>query len=305
MTSTRRMTSRTVTAVAVSLATAWQAGVVEAQVRVIIEGGEIEILGNGQIEVLGNGQVAEPREQPQLDRDQRQGPLARLPVGPLAETATAAIGDPWWDAAAEKPTAAGGAAGADQPIGHNVLMRNMARQRIEMQRRGQALDHLRRELSLLRGACPELTPHARAEIVAAGRAAVEREVQAGTPAGTRATRGVEAVVEQMVAIQAGPADLAAYRRELVARDRRRRDAGVAVLTEAVDQEALLNPRQRQEVAAALADNWQPAWDQVLLLATRQRVSGSGLPAGVEDVVAEVLDAESFAFWRERLGPVTP
>ena len=109
----------------------------------------------------------------------------------------------------------------------------------------------------------------------------------------------------MVAIQAGPADLAAYRRELVARDRRRRDAGVAVLTEAVDQEALLNPRQRQEVAAALADNWQPAWDQVLLLATRQRVSGSGLPAGVEDVVAEVLDAESFAFWRERLGPVTP
>ena len=61
MTSTRLMTSRTVTAVAVSLATAWQAGVVEAQVRVIIEGGEIEILGNGQIEVLGNGQVAEPR----------------------------------------------------------------------------------------------------------------------------------------------------------------------------------------------------------------------------------------------------
>ena len=136
MTSTRRMTSRTVTAVAVSLATAWQAGVVEAQIRVIIEGGEIE--------VLGNGQVAEPQEQRQLGRDLGQGPLAPLPVGPLAETATAAIGDPWWDAAAEKPTAAGGAAGADQPIGHNVLMRNMARQRIEMQRRGQALDHLRR-----------------------------------------------------------------------------------------------------------------------------------------------------------------
>ncbi|MEX0688060.1 MAG: hypothetical protein WD072_05280 [Pirellulales bacterium] len=288
------MTSGTVTAVAVTLATAWQAGVVEAQVRVIIEGGEIE--------VLGNGQVAEPREQRQLGRDLLQGAVARLPVEPPAETATAAIGDPWWDAAVEKPTASGG---ADQPIGLNVPMRNMAQQRIEMQRRGQALDHLRRELSLLRGACPKLTPHARAEIVAAGRAAVEREVQAGTRAGTRATGGVEAVVEQMVAIQAGPADLAAYRRELVARDRRRRDAGVAVLTEAVDQEALLNPRQREEVAAALADNWQPAWDQVLLLATRQRVSGSRLPAGVEDVVAEVLDAESFASWRERLGPVPP
>ena len=78
-----------------------------------------------------------------------------------------------------------------------------------------------------------------------------------------------------------------------------------MITEAVDQEALLNPRQRQEVAAALADHWQPAWDQVLLLATRQRISGSRLPLGVEDVVAEVLDAESFASWRERLGPVTP
>lgn len=293
MTSTRRMTSTTVTTVAVTLATAWQAGVVEAQIRVIIEGGEIE--------VLGNGQMAEPRQQPQLGRDLLPGPLARLPVEPLAETATAAIGDPWWDAAAEKSTASGGAAAADQPIGHAIPMRNMAQQRIEMQRRGQTLDHLRRELSLVRGACPELTPHARAEIVAAGRVAVEREVQAGT----RASRGVEAVVEQMVAIQAGPLELAAYRRELVARDRRRRDAGVAVLTEAVDQEALLNPRQRQEVAAALADHWQPAWDQVLLLATRQRISGSRLPAGVEDVVAKVLDAESFASWRERLVPVTP
>lgn len=297
MTSTRRMTSTTVTTVAVTLATAWQAGVVEAQIRVIIEGGEIE--------VLGNGQMAEPRQQPQLGRDLLPGPLARLPVEPPAETATAAIGDPWWDAAAEKSTASGGGAAADQPIGQAIPMRNMAQQRIEMQRRGQTLDHLRRELSLVRGACPELTPHARAEIVAAGRVAVEREVQAGTPAGTRATRGVEAVVEQMVAIQAGPLELAAYRRELVARDRRRRDAGVAVLTEAVDQEALLNPRQRQEVAAALADNWQPAWDQVLLLATRQRVSGSRLPAGVEDVVAKVLDAESLASWRERLVPVTP
>lgn len=297
MTSTRRMTSGTVTAVAVTLATVWQAGVVEAQIRVIIEGGEIE--------VLGNGQVAEPREQPQLGRDLRPAALARLPVEPLAETATAAIGDPWWDAAAEKPTASGGAAAADQLIRRGIPMRNMAQQRIEMQRRGQALDHLRRELSLLRGACPELTPHARAEIVAAGRAAVEREARGETPAGIQASRGVEAVVEQIVAIQAGPADLAAYRRELVARDRRRRDAGVAVITEAVDQEALLNPRQRQEVAAALADHWQPAWDQVLLLATRQRISGSRLPAGVEDVVAEVLDAESFASWRERLGPVTP
>ena len=167
MTSTRRMTSGTVTAVAVTLATVWQAGVVEAQIRVIIEGGEIE--------VLGNGQVAEPREQRQLGRDLRPAALARLPVEPLAETATAAIGDPWWDAAAEKPTASGGAAAADQLIRRGIPMRNMAQQRIEMQRRGQALDHLRRELSLLRGACPELTPHARAEIVAAGRdAAIPR-----------------------------------------------------------------------------------------------------------------------------------
>lgn len=255
-----------VTATIVALTAVWPVGDALAQVRVIIADGEVMI-------------------------DQDEPAVAMAPVVLPPDAADSAIGDPWWDDVAA-PAPAGAANDGPPPV------RNIAQQRLAAQRRGQSMEVLRRELSLVRATCPELEPEARATILAAGRAAAEDRAVIGG-------QTVEAAVHRAVQAVADGPEAAAHRREVSARGHRRRAAAAAVLVEAIDRDVLFDGGTRRELATALEAAWSPAWDQLAALAGRQRLSGGRLPAGVEGVVASVLDAKSYAAWRERRAPIKP
>jgi hypothetical protein len=262
----------------VALAAVWPAGEALAQLRVIIADGEVVVEQDGRA------------DQPRVEVMLAEPAAAAVPLAPPLDAADPAIGDAWWDDAAERPTVA--AADGPPPV------RNLAQQRLAVQRRSQAMEILRRELSLVRAACPTLEPEARETILAAARAAADAPGAGGPQA-------IEAAVDRAVQAVAGSPAAVAYRREVAARDRRRRAAAAAVLVEAIDRDALFDGRTRRDLAAALEDAWNPAWDQLALLAGRQRVTGGRLPPGVESVVASVLDTTSFAAWRERREPIQP
>lgn len=270
----------------VALVMAGRAGVGAAQIRVIITDGEVvvEQAGGDAEPPDGNPfELGPPAPEPPALAAGLQLESVMQGNGLPADAAGPTIGDPWWDDVPEPAPAV------------RQVPRAPARPRVSLQHRGQAMESLRRELSLVRAACPGLAPGARGAIVAAGR----------TAAGDRPAGSVEAAVARAVQAAAGPAEVAAFRREVVAREARRRAAAAAVLVEAVDQDALLDDRTRQALSDALAAAWRPTWDQVGAAAARQRFTGTRLPPGVEAVVASVLDADSLAAWRERREPTKP
>jgi hypothetical protein len=228
-------------------------------------------------------------------------------VGDQVVDAAQSIGDPWWDDA--KPDAA-----------RELRPSGQGQQPSRQTQRAMAI--LRRELSLVRAACPSLSPDARAAILSAalegvGKAAATKPVAAPAPqivapgAVVQIQAGgslrhpdiapvVEEAVAKAVARSARPDEAEAFSHEVAARATRRREAAVAILVEAVDQTALLDESQRQTLARALDKNWQPLWERLAIQAGQSRVTGRQLPPGVAAVVADVLGRDQFNTWQERL-----
>lgn len=211
----------------------------------------------------------------------------------VADTA-GAIGDPWWDAAAEAvPTTPAAAVAVPQDA--QAQARQRAQARLSDVRRSRGTQILKRELSLVRAACPTLEPAARAAILGVGRQAVAGQAAGRTPL----VDGVETAIEAALLQQAGAGPAAAYRAEREARARRRQEAALAVLVDTIDRDALLDATGRTALAEALAAHWRPEWVLVASLPLRQRAGGMRLPDGVAEVAATVLDEDTVTAWRQR------
>lgn len=207
----------------------------------------------------------------------------------------AAIGDPWWDEAREsvpdRPPA------VQPPADAKDAARRQAQARLADVRRSRGTQILKRELSLVRAACPTLDPAARAEILAAGRVAVAGQAAGRTPL----VDGVEIALEEALRRQVGADAADAYRVERDARVARRRSTAIAVLVEVIDRDALLDAEGRAALRRALEENWRPEWDGAVSSPLRQQLGEVRLPEGVLQVAAAVLDDATLAAWRQRAG----
>jgi len=194
--------------------------------------------------------------------------------------------DPWWgDAAAVAPPAAEvQAEGRQQP-----------QARLAQARRSRAQTVLVRELSRVREACPGLEPAQRAAVLAAGRKMVEDQAAGRAPL----ANGIEPVLERALEQAAGPEVAVVYAEEVASRVARQKAAAIAVFVEAIDRDALLDEGQRQKVAAALAERWQPEWQSVAATALRQRITFARLPLGVREAVTAELGSETVSAWWAR------
>lgn len=218
-------------------------------------------------------------------------------VDPVVAGNAAASGDPWWDDAAAftpQPADAG-----QPPADDGARARQQAQARLAEVRRSRGTQILKRELSLVRAACPTLEPAERARILAAGRAAVAEQAAGRTPL----VDGVEIALEEALRQQAGATAADAYRAERDARVARRRLTAIAVLVEVIDRDALLDAEVRAALREALAENWRPEWDAAVTSPLRQRSGDIRLPESVVEAVAAVLDDETFTAWRQRAGEV--
>lgn len=212
----------------------------------------------------------------------------------VLEGSAGAIGDPWWDEAAESARAEP----ADPlPADVGARARNQAQSRLVDVRRSRGTQILKRELSLVRATCPTLEPAARARILAAGRRAVAEQA-AGR---TTLVDGVEIAIDEALRREVGATADDAYRAERDARVARRRATVIAVLVEAIDRNALLDTAGRAALGEALAEHWRPEWEAVVSSPLRQRSGDVRLPAGVIEVAAAALDHDTFASWRQRAG----
>ena len=210
------------------------------------------------------------------------------------------IGDPWWDdvesgrVGQERDRDQARDAGPDAGDGrrpHEQMRRRTARQR------GQAaMNALRGDLSLVRQTSPALDTTARAEILAAGRRAVD-EISAA-PFTTPRTHVRDSLSTALEA-QAGAGAVASWKREIDQRSERRHRAAIAVIVEAVDQSHGLDDCQRAAVAEGLVQGWQNSWEMVLRHAQRP---GRSLPSGVANCVAQALGSAASS---QRSGDGTP
>ncbi len=234
------------------------------------------------------------------------GPIVRLVVaaaclagGSTGPAAAAEIGDPWWDEAAAPRSSAVEPALGQRP---NV------QERMALQRQALAEAALQRELSVVRAIAADLDPAARRQVLTAGDQAVERLAAGGGPLQAsiqqQSAQVIQAFLERTLRA-VDPQRAAAYRGEVSARAARRRVAALAVLVEAVDQEALLTEPERAALAAGLEERWQPDWESLALAASRSRITAARLPPGVAEAARQVLSPERFAAWQERLRPAQP
>lgn len=216
----------------------------------------------------------------------------RNPVGlpPGAEPGWE-IGDPWWDDLETGRGQGGGHPDAGVPAdpdasGDAGRPNEKMRRRVASQRGRRAMSSLRGELSLIRQACPELEASVRAEILAAGRRAVDEIAAAPF---TTPLDHVHAAVAAAIELHAGAGLASARNRELDQRAARRRRAAIAVIVEAIDHSTGLDDRQRHDVSAVLERDWQDSWTLALDHAQRP---GRGLPPGVAECVAAALETHA-------------
>lgn len=235
-------------------------------------------------------------------------------AGPLTCVAES-IGDPWWDDVMP--------ADAEAEPRLQAQPGERAQQGIDRQRRqAAAMNILRRELSLVRGACPSLSVDQRSTIVRAGLQAIDEPKAPGQavvgPKGVDgAAGGIQVEVQARDRVPAMPGmvvdavakavgkvasaeEIEAYHREIAARAARRQAAALAILVDVIDQTAMLDPAKRDELAVALEKNWQPFWEQAALHIGQSPNSVTHLPPGVAAVAAEVLGPEAFEVWQARL-----
>lgn len=256
-------------------------------------------LAQGQVQVLVDGQM--PLVQPMAG------------LAPAGDATSAAIGDPWWDeaeakavatrpAAAPADAAARNPAGAADPRAGVEFQRQMMRRSLEQQ----VLVILRRELSVVREACPTLEPNQRAAIVLAGRGVIGKLAEARTAAAFRRGRGEESDIEQTLAAalqaslaaSASPADAAAYERERGLRQERAKQATIAALVADVDRDANLEAAEREALAKVLAESYRERWRQAVGQADLGTLADVALQ-GFDRCVEQALGKERTAEWRAR------
>jgi hypothetical protein len=127
---------------------------------------------------------------------------------------------------------------------------------------------LRTELEMIRRACGSLSPEARKEILAVGRAAVTRtaldfatrQMQGGQPMRAIDTRaGIQQPLEKALATHVSAAELAAYQAEQRARQDRRRAAARLAIVAKLDRQLDLTAEQRKEIEADLERRFEDSW----------------------------------------------
>lgn len=131
---------------------------------------------------------------------------------------------------------------------------------------------LRTELEMVRRSCRSLSPEARREVLAAGRAAVAntalkfatRQMRGGPgrqPFDVR--REIQESLAKAVEPRAPAAEFAAYQREQqLRRERRQRAARVAIVA-TLDRRLDLAEAQRRAIEADLEQHWEASWVRAL------------------------------------------
>jgi hypothetical protein len=127
---------------------------------------------------------------------------------------------------------------------------------------------LRTELEMIRRSCGSLSPEARKEILAVGRAAVTRtaldfatrQMQGGQPMRALDTRaGIQQPLEKALAKHASATEFAAYQSEQRARQGRRRAAARVAIVAKLDRQLDLTAEQRQAIEADLERRFEDSW----------------------------------------------
>lgn len=262
----------------------------------------------------------------QLQLQQMIAPMI-APFGPQADEAGDAIGDPWWDEAEAKRPAAQPAArdpengdDADGPADAAAMARQQLQDQAEafaQSVRQQGLAVLRRELSLVRQACPSLERQQRAIVLEAGRGAIDRSVDEqfqaviggqrrpggpgrrspGKP--TDMEKAVRDAVLASVKSNAAEAEAAAYEAEHGLREQRRKAAVVAALVAEVDREAYLQDAERQSLAKTLTESYRERWRQAVAMLEQQQgmvVPDESILPGLERCVEKALGKERKIQW---------
>jgi hypothetical protein len=257
------------------------------------------VVAHGQVQVLVDGQM-------QLAR-----PMAGIVVP--GDVTSNAIGDPWWDEAEAKATAARPAealadaaarnqAGAGDPRAGMEFQRQMMRRSLEQQ----VLVTLRRQLSVVREACPTLEPHQRAAVVLAGRGVIGDLAEARSRAAFRRGRGEDPTIEKAIAAalqgslaaSASPAEAEAYERERGLRQERAKQATIAALVADVDRDADLEAGEREALAKVLAESYRERWGQAVAQADLEAMADVALQ-GFDRCVEQALGKDRTAEWRAR------
>ena len=245
-------------------------------------------------------------------------PAVVAPVAPDGGEGDA-IGDPWWDDAAQQPKAGkpdpepADEAGDDQADAADpqAQMQAQLRAQAEMMRshaRQQGLAILRRELSIVRQTCPSLERQQRALVLEAGRGAIEKAVDDQMAAALGRRRGRQADIETAVgealrasvAANAAAEESAAYEAERGLRKERAKRATIAALVADVDRDAFLDDAEREGLAKALGESYRERWRQVVTALQQGMVEfGAPPPQGVDRCVERALGKERKAEWLAR------
>ena len=127
---------------------------------------------------------------------------------------------------------------------------------------------LRTELEMVRQACADLSPEARREILAAGRAAVAktalefatRQMLGGQPRRSfDARHSIQAAIARSFEPHASAAELAVYAREQAARLARRGAAARVAIIAKLDRQLDLSAAQRRAIEDDLSAHWEDGW----------------------------------------------
>lgn len=254
--------------------------------------------------------------QVQFQLQQMMQPMI-APFVPPGEAAEDAIGDPWWDdAEAGRPAAkpqpeAAGEAQVEEPADAQEMLQAQLRAQVEMLAqsvRQQGLAILRRELSLVRQACPSLEKQQRALVLEAGRGAIDRVVNEQTQVTGRGRRRparqtnlettIRDALKASVKANADDAELAAYEAEHRLREERRKAAVVAAIVAEVDREAYLDDAERAALAKGLVESYRERWRPAVVALQQNGVAvpDESLLPGLERCVEKALGKERKAQW---------
>ena len=167
---------------------------------------------------------------------------------------------------------------------------------------------LRTELEMVRRSCGSLSPEARREVLAAGRAAVAstaltfatRQMKGGLrrqPMAMDVRREIQEPLAKAVERHAPVSEFAAYQREQQLRwERRQRAARVAIVTK-LDRQLDLAEAQRRAIEVDLEQHWEASWMRALddhrVIMNNERPA----PDYADACIAPHLDHRQQAEWR--------
>ncbi|MEX0670161.1 MAG: hypothetical protein WD060_06880 [Pirellulales bacterium] len=143
---------------------------------------------------------------------------------------------------------------------------------------------LRTELEMVRQSCGSLSPEARRQVLAAGRAAVTstalkfatRQMSGGRRQAFDTRHDIQESLAKAVKPHVSAAEFAAYEREQQLRRERRQRAARVVIVAKLDRRLDLAEAQRRAIEADLEQHWEPSW--VRGLDDRQTIMNNERPA---------------------------